>query len=91
MYRGKRDLVSKQLHPAYQLGAPEGAFYAFPQLPPGADPTAFLDAALQHKLLIVPGKAFSLRNTHFRLSYAVEDDELQRGLQVLNELARRFA
>jgi aspartate/methionine/tyrosine aminotransferase len=91
VYRHKRDLVTQQLHPAYQLGAPEGAFYAFPQLPPGADPAAFLDAALQQKLLIVPGKAFSMRNTHFRLSYAVDDAVLQQGIEVLNGLARRFA
>lgn len=90
-YRHKRDLVAKGLHAAYALAAPEGSFYAFPQLPPGADAQAFLDAALQHKLLIVPGKAFSQRDTHFRLSFAAEDAVLQRGIDVLNELARTFA
>ena len=90
-YRNKRDLVAEGLHPAYALGAPEGSFYAFPQLPPGADPTAFLNAALQQKLLIVPGKAFSQRDTHFRLSFAAEDTVLQRGIDVLNDLARKFS
>lgn len=90
-YRHKRDLVAAKLHPVYQLGPPEGSFYAFPQLPPGADGPTFLQAALQQKLLIVPGKSFSTRDTHFRLSFAAEDAVLQRGIDVLNDLARRFA
>ncbi len=51
----------------------------------------FLQAALQHKLLIVPGKSFSSRDTHFRLSYAADDSTLRRGIAVLNELAAQFA
>jgi aspartate/methionine/tyrosine aminotransferase len=90
-YRGKRDYIVQNLHPVYRLATPEGAFYAFPELPPGAQPEAFLQQALQHKLLIVPGKAFSGRDTHFRLSYGVDDDTLAAGIGVLNDLARRYA
>lgn len=95
-YRHKRDLLTTNLHPVYGLTAPEGAFYAFPQLPRQAagstvDGEAFLRAALQHRLLIVPGKAFSRRDTHFRISYAADDEVLQRGIDVLNDLARQFA
>jgi aspartate aminotransferase/aminotransferase len=95
-YRRKRDLLTSRLHPVYGLRPPEGAFYAFPQLPQHADGrpgdgAAFLQAALQHKLLIVPGKSFSRRDTHFRISFAAEDDILLRGVDVLNDLARQFA
>ena len=91
-YRGKRDRVARELHEAYQLVAPGGSFYAFPSLPGAADggqmeESAFLEAAIAHKLLIVPGSAFSRRATHFRLSFAAPDEELDRGLAVLNELA----
>lgn len=89
-YRRKRDYTVAHLHPAYELAPPEGSFYAFPQLPPGADGPTFLQAALQQKLLIVPGKAFSARDTHFRLSFAVDDDVLAHGIDVLNGLARQF-
>ena len=89
-YRGKRDYIVQNLHPIYRLAPPEGAFYAFPELPPGAEPEPFLQQALQHKLLIVPGKAFSVRDTHFRLSYGVDDDTLAAGIGVLNDLARRY-
>lgn len=95
-YRRKRDFVARELHPAYALSAPQGSFYAFPQLPTRADGSvcdsaAFLEAALQQKLLIVPGKAFSRRDTHFRLSFAAADDVLARGVAVLNDLAQKFA
>lgn len=89
-YRHKRDLVVKDLHPSYRLRAPEGSFYAFPQLPPGCTGEQFLQAAIEKKLLIVPGKAFSARDTHFRLSFAADDATLARGLAALNELAHRF-
>ncbi len=90
-YRQKRDFVFNTLHPIYQLAAPEGSFYAFPQLPPGAEAAAFLQAALQERLLIVPGKSFSSRDTHFRLSFAADDAVLAQGIAVLNDLATRYA
>ncbi|MCA8952694.1 MAG: pyridoxal phosphate-dependent aminotransferase [Planctomycetes bacterium] len=93
-YRRKRDLVTAELHAAYHLAAPEGSFYAFPSLPFGdgreVDSAAFLQAAVEHKLLVVLGKTFSARDTHFRLSFAAEDDELRRGIAVLNELATQL-
>lgn len=90
-YRGKRDLIVRELHPAYEVGTPEGSFYAFPRVPAGVDPARFLQAALDQKLLIVPGKSFSARDTHFRVSYAAEDAVLHQGLDVLNGLARQFS
>jgi aspartate aminotransferase/aminotransferase len=94
-YLHKRDLVASLLHPVYALRPPDGSFYAFPRLPAAGgrpcDPAAFLEAALQKKLLIVPGKVFSARDTHFRLSFAADDATLRRGITVLNELAAQFA
>ncbi len=95
-YTQKRDFVARHLHPVYGLLPPEGSFYAFPQLPTGADgqpcdAAKFLQAALDHKLLIVPGSAFSGRNSHFRISFAADDATLRRGIDVLNELASQFA
>lgn len=89
-YRRKRDLVTARLHPSYRLSAPDGSFYAFPQLP-GVGSEEFVRAAIEQKLLIVPGSTFSARDTHFRISFAAEDALLQRGIDVLNELATRFA
>jgi aspartate aminotransferase/aminotransferase len=85
-YRRKRDFVARSLHPSYALLPPEGSFYAFPQLPRGMNGDAFLQAAIEHKLLIVPGKSFSSRDTHFRLAFAADDATLRRGVDVLNQL-----
>jgi aspartate aminotransferase/aminotransferase len=38
-------------------------------------------------VLIIPGNVFSERDTHFRLSYATDDQTLEKGLDVLVELA----
>ena len=89
-YRGKRDRLVRELHPAYELAAPGGSFYAFPKLPGHAQESAFLEAALARNLLIVPGSAFSRHATHFRLSFAAPDDVLARGLAELGALAEQF-
>ncbi|MCB9879748.1 MAG: pyridoxal phosphate-dependent aminotransferase [Planctomycetes bacterium] len=95
-YRHKRELLARELHPAYALSPSEGAFYAFPRLPRNAageqvSSDVFVEAAIADKLLIVPGKAFSARDTHFRVSFAASDEDLQKGIAVLNRLATKFA
>jgi aspartate aminotransferase/aminotransferase len=40
-------------------------------------------------LLVIPGNVFSDRDTHFRISYSAERRTLERGVEVLQKLARR--
>ena len=40
-------------------------------------------------LLIIPGSVFSERHTHFRISYAAADATIERGIDILNKLAKR--
>ena len=89
-YREKRDRVVRRLAPHYPLTTPGGAFYAFPQVPEHLEMTGtqFVERAVKRNLLIIPGHVFSQRDTHFRLSYACDDDTLERGLDVLVELAQ---
>ena len=87
-YRRKRDMVVAALSDTYDLPFPEGAFYAFPRAPWGTA-TEFVTEAIRHNLLIIPGNVFSRRDTHFRISYAVDDSTLMRGLDVLRKLAHR--
>jgi aspartate/methionine/tyrosine aminotransferase len=88
-YREKRDMVVEGLDPAYRVTPPGGSFYCFPRVPEGyASDMAFVERALGENLLIVPGSAFSRRNTHFRLSFAADNDRLARGIEVLNRIAR---
>ncbi len=85
-YRQKRDRVVEGLADRYELVTPGGAFYAFPRVPAGTA-TAFVERAIARGLLIIPGSIFSGRDTHFRLSYAASDETLQRGIELLRELA----
>jgi aspartate aminotransferase/aminotransferase len=89
-YRGKRDRLVAELHPAFELVPPGGSFYAFPKIPFGAEESDFIEACLERKTLVVPGSAFSRVGSHFRLSFAVTDDELSRGIEALNEVAIKF-
>lgn len=85
-YRRKRDTVVSALSDLFDLPRPDGAFYAFPRAPWGTA-TEFVAEAIRRNLLIIPGNVFSRLDTHFRISYAVDDATLTRGLDVLRDLA----
>ena len=89
-YRRKRDLVVEALGGLYELPRTDGAFYAFPKAPWGTA-SEFCAEAIKRELLVIPGNVFSRRDTHFRVSYAVADDVLRRGLDVLRSMAERGA
>ncbi len=86
-YKRRRDYVFEKLSRAFEMHKPEGTFYAFCKAPKG-DADGFIKKCLENELLVVPGKAFSKRNTHFRISYAVDDKKLERGIELLVKLAK---
>ncbi|HKI18480.1 MAG TPA: aminotransferase class I/II-fold pyridoxal phosphate-dependent enzyme, partial [Isosphaeraceae bacterium] len=86
-YHRKRDMVVEALSEDFELASPEGAFYAFPRAPWGTG-SEFVAEAIRNNLLIIPGNVFSRQDSHFRISYAVGDVTLLRGLDVLRKLAR---
>jgi aspartate aminotransferase/aminotransferase len=86
-YRRKRDLLVAGLADDYEMVHPSGAFYAFPKAPWGTGEEFCIHAIEKHKLLIVPGKVFSRRDTHFRISYATADSVIERGIEALRKLA----
>jgi aspartate/methionine/tyrosine aminotransferase len=87
-YRRKRDRLLAGLGELYEVATPGGAFYAFPKTPWGTG-SEFVAEAIRWELLIIPGGIFSARDTHFRISYAASDATIDRGIEVLRELARR--
>lgn len=87
-YRRKRDLVVGELEHHYEFVEPSGGFYVFPKVPRGYDSgSVFVEQAIANNCLIIPGSVFSQQDTHFRISYAVPDNRLERGCQVLRQLA----
>jgi aspartate aminotransferase/aminotransferase len=88
-YRRKRNRLVAGLAGDYEVVQPGGAFYAFPKLPWGTGMEFVTRAIEEHQLLMIPGSVFSRRDTHFRISYAVDDAVLERGIEALGKLARR--
>jgi aspartate aminotransferase/aminotransferase len=87
-YRRKRDRIYEGLKGHYEMVKPGGAFYLFPQAPWGTA-TEFVAEAIRNNLLVIPGNTFSRRDSHFRISFAADDQTIDRGIDILNRLARR--
>jgi len=87
-YRRKRDLVYGRLSRAFEVVKPGGGFYIFPRSPERFEnASAFIEEAVKHNVLIIPGSVFSEQDTHFRISYATSDEMLEKGCDILCELA----
>ena len=71
---------------SYRFHRPEGAFYVYPEYP-GGDRERFQARCLEREVLVVPGSIFSERDTHFRISFAIDDEVLKRGMDALIEIA----
>ena len=85
-YRTKRDRIVDALSGKYEIVKPGGAFYVFPKAPWGTG-SEFVAKAIENNLLIIPGNIFSESDTHFRISYAASDDSIERGIEILLQLA----
>ncbi len=87
-YAKKRDLACGLLQESFDFARPSGGFYLFPRIPKRFGcAVQFAEAAAEHQVLVIPGSIFSGRDTHFRISYAVSDDLIRRGCDVLCRLA----
>ena len=88
-YKNKRNMIYQGLlDRGYKVHKPGGSFYIFPEVPWGTD-QEFCEAAIAKEMLIIPGSAFSAQHSHFRISFAVTDDKIRKGLDLLGELATR--
>jgi aspartate aminotransferase/aminotransferase len=85
-YKQKRDRLLAGLEPRFSVVKPEGAFYAFVPAPHGTS-SDFVAQAIQNNVLVIPGRVFSEKDSHFRLSYAAPLDKIKAGTEVLCRLA----
>jgi aspartate/methionine/tyrosine aminotransferase len=85
VYREKRDLIYDGLKDHFEVEKPGGAFYIFPKVPGGTD-MDFVETALKEQLLIIPGSVFSEKDSHFRISFAASNENLEKGIKILNGL-----
>jgi len=72
----------------YKCVEPGGTFYLFPQsLEP--DAKAFCERAKEFDLLLVPGDDFGCPG-HFRISYCVKPEQIERALPAFEKLAKEY-
>ncbi len=90
-FEARRDVVVKAFEGVTSVPRPGGAFYAFVEVPHALGLTAseFAMQAVGKNTLVIPGKVFSARDTHFRLSFAAPDHKLAEGLAALRSLMGR--
>lgn len=85
-YKTKRDIVFNGLKEKFNIVKSQGAFYAFIKCPDHRPLMDFIESALKNNVIIVPGNVFSEKDTHFRLSFATRNEDLQKGVEILNSL-----
>jgi aspartate/methionine/tyrosine aminotransferase len=87
-YRARRDLVLDAFRGVAEVPQPGGAFYCFVEVPSrlGLTASQFVERSIEKSVLVIPGKVFSSRDSHFRLSYATHEDKLRQGLSILRSL-----
>lgn len=89
-YEHRAARVQERLGPVATLTRPRGAFFAFVEVPPrlGLTGRAFFEKCMERNLLLMPGHIVSRRDTHVRISFAVQDEMLEQGMDVLVDLMK---
>jgi aspartate aminotransferase len=86
-YFRKRQLVTNKLTGAgYDMQGNAGAYYAFFQTPNGQTDLDFIATAADHNLLLLPGRAFSQKDTYIRLSYGGKIEDVRKGLDIITKI-----
>lgn len=84
-YERRRDLIYEGLKQRFEVAKPEGAFYIMPKVD-ARDARAFVEKAIANNVLIIPGDVFSTRGTHVRMSYAIPEERIRQGVEILTKL-----
>ncbi|QLY80251.1 pyridoxal phosphate-dependent aminotransferase [Clostridium intestinale] len=89
IYKKNRDLLYNHLTKiGFSCVKPNGAFYLFPKSLI-EDDVKFCQDAKKFNLLIVPGTAFGCPG-HFRISYCVSYDKIEKSLAAFDKLAALY-
>lgn len=89
IYKRNRDLLYNHLtKEGFKCTKPQGAFYLFPESPIAED-KLFAEEAKKFNLLVVPGSAFAC-DGHFRLSYCISYEKIEKSLEAFSKLAKVY-
>lgn len=88
-YARKREMICQVLEDAgYEFIKPGGTFYVYPKSPI-ADDVAFVKAAQEENLLLVPGAGF-MGPGHFRIAFCCSDETIERSAGAFQKVRSRF-
>ncbi|MEM7261006.1 MAG: pyridoxal phosphate-dependent aminotransferase [Planctomycetota bacterium] len=88
-YQERRDILVPHLKQlGFDLVDPGGAFYLFPRSPI-PDETEFVRRLMEECILVVPGRGFG-RPGHFRVSFAVPTEVIERSLPAWERVASEY-
>ena len=89
------DELNNNLPEAIKTTRPEGGLFVWCTMPDGIDTTAFIKAAAERQVRVVPGATFNCdteaSSQSFRLNYSTPSDEhIVKGCKILGDLAKEF-
>lgn len=90
LFRGRRDLAMRKMAqiPGFTTAPVTGAFYVFPGYSQGIGSEEFAMRILKRGVICAPGAAFgSLGEGHLRFSYANSEENIEKGLDIVKEVA----
>ncbi len=87
--------IDKHFHPAIKHTIPEGGMFIWCTLPEGIDTMEFIQDAVAHKVMVVPGSAFlcydGIKCQSFRMNYSAPSKEnIVKGVEILGELTYKY-
>jgi 2-aminoadipate transaminase len=89
------ECLDREMPKEIKFTRPEGGLFIWCTLPDGVDANAFIKAATERNVRIVPGATFNCdtdaSSKSFRLNYSTPSDgQIINGIKILGELAREF-
>ncbi|MCH5349873.1 MAG: PLP-dependent aminotransferase family protein [Oscillospiraceae bacterium] len=99
IYRKKCGLMLEQIDKNFskkiQVTRPQGGLFIWATLPDGCDMMGFCKKAVEAKVAVVPGNAFTVHDDDpincFRLNFSTPTDEqLIKGCEILGEMSRQM-
>ena len=89
-FRARRDLMMRKLAdiPSFRTPPVDGAFYVFPRYTQEISSDEFAQRLLRAGVICAPGSAFGTRGEgHLRFSYANSQENIEKGMEIVSEVA----
>ena len=88
-------LIDKELGDFAPYVKPEGGLFVWCELPKEVDMLEFCSKAVERKVAVVPGTAFTMdendKTNCFRMNFSTPTDEMiEKGMKILGEVKRSY-